>query len=178
MLENLLGFIGFVALMIYIFTLANAPATALGKVLGEEPPHFQGSSGAPVRRRGVEKSFGFVGRLAAYIVIGVAFIAWGNSPSTIPPIEKTIVVTAVILWFAQGWYLNTRLRDVHQKLDQILDAFNGLRDYLYEIDPQFDDERELWTEFQKGDSLFAGMHHSELINKKETEGKRTLFTPL
>jgi hypothetical protein len=28
-------------------------------------------------------------------------------------------------WFAHGWYLNTRLRSVHKKLDQILEQFNG-----------------------------------------------------
>ena len=57
-------------------------------------------------------------------------------------VEKTVVITAVVLWFAHGWYLNNRLLQVHEKLDQVLEQFNGLRNYLYEIDPQFDDERE------------------------------------
>jgi hypothetical protein len=55
-------------------------------------------------------------------------------------IEKTIVLTAIALWFAQGWYLNEKLNPRHEKLDCLLDAFDGLRDYLYEIDPQFGDE--------------------------------------
>jgi hypothetical protein len=42
-------------------------------------------------------------------------------------IESTIIVTAVLLWFAHGWYLNTRLERVHAKLDLLLDNFNGLR---------------------------------------------------
>jgi hypothetical protein len=36
-------------------------------------------------------------------------------------IQSTIVVTAVVLWFAQGWYLNTRLNLVHDKLNLIFD---------------------------------------------------------
>jgi hypothetical protein len=35
-------------------------------------------------------------------------------------IQSTIILTAVGLWFAQGWYLNSRLNDVHAKLDLIL----------------------------------------------------------
>ena len=43
-------------------------------------------------------------------------------------IETTIIVTAVILWFAHGWYLNTRLERVHAKLDRVLECFDGLRE--------------------------------------------------
>jgi len=93
-------------------------------------------------------------------------------------IEKTIIITAIVLWFAHGWYLNERLKHVHEKLDRVLEAFDGLRDYLYEIDPQFDDERENRQAFESGDSTFAGMNDMELIRRKEREGKRTLNTPL
>ncbi|MBS1199189.1 MAG: hypothetical protein H6R18_2974 [Proteobacteria bacterium] len=93
-------------------------------------------------------------------------------------IEKTIIITAIVLWFAHGWYLNERLKHVHEKLDRVLEAFDGLRDYLYEIDPQFDDERENRQAFESGDSMFAGMNDMELIRRKEREGKRTLNTPL
>lgn len=91
-------------------------------------------------------------------------------------IEKTIIFTAIGLWFAHGWYLNDRLARVHKKLDRTLDAIDGLRDYLYEIDPQFDDERELDQAFESGDSLFAGANHLDLLRKKREEGKRTLNT--
>ncbi|NMF99917.1 hypothetical protein GPA27_21315 [Aromatoleum toluolicum] len=47
-------------------------------------------------------------------------------------LERTIIVTAVVLWFAHGWYLNERLKHVHEKLDRILDAFDGLRDYPFD----------------------------------------------
>ncbi|MBQ0934310.1 hypothetical protein [Ideonella paludis] len=93
-------------------------------------------------------------------------------------IEKAIIIAAIVLWFAHGWYLNERLKHVHEKLDRVLGAFEGLRDYLYEIDPQFDDERESRQAFENGDSMFAGMNNMELIRRKEQEGKRTLNTPL
>ena len=83
---------------------------------------------------------------------------------------------AIALWFAAGWYLNERLKLVHAKLDRLSDNFNGLRDYLYEIDPQFDDERRLLTELFSDESgkMFSGMGHMELIKRKEEEGYRTL----
>jgi len=92
-------------------------------------------------------------------------------------IEKTIVFTAIALWFAHGWYLNERLKRVHEKLDRIMEAFDGLHDYLYEIDPQFDDERESNRAFENNESIFAGMNDMELISRKEEEGKRSLNTP-
>ena len=91
-------------------------------------------------------------------------------------VEKTIVITAVVLWFAQGWYLNTRLLRVHEKLDQVLEQFQGLREYLYEIDPQFDDERETSKRFfdSKNDieGAFAAMDDIEITKIKEQQGKR------
>jgi hypothetical protein len=97
-------------------------------------------------------------------------------------IEKTIIGTGVFLWFAYGWYLNDRLQQVHKKFDLLFDNLNGLRNYLYEIDPQFNDERESQSLFdqeqQLGELGFAGMNASQLIMKKEAEGRRTLHTPL
>ncbi len=42
-------------------------------------------------------------------------------------LHSTIITTAVVLWFAQGWYLNVRLREVHKKLDKLLEECTGLR---------------------------------------------------
>jgi hypothetical protein len=99
------------------------------------------------------------------------------------PIEKTVILTGVALWFAHGWYLNERLKSVHAKLDNVLEHFNGLREYLYEIDPQFNDERESRSRFEthmadpsKG-GMFSGMDDMELLREKEKAGKRTLNTP-
>lgn len=95
-------------------------------------------------------------------------------------VEKTIVIAAVVLWFAHGWYLNNRLLRVHEKLGQVLEQFNGLRNYLYEIDPQFDDERETGKllDDSKDDLAggFAAMDDCFLIRQKEQQGKRTLNT--
>lgn len=97
-------------------------------------------------------------------------------------LEKTVILTGVALWFAHGWYLNERLKSIHAKFDLVFDSFNGLREYLYEIDPQFDDERKSRARFERhmGDSsdsdMFAGMDDMELIREKEKSGKRTLNT--
>ena len=94
-------------------------------------------------------------------------------------IEKTIVSVAVILWFAHGWYLNIKMLAVHKKLDVVLGELNGLRQYLYEIDPQFDDERQSRAAFARADDekdIFAGMNDCFLVKQKEDEGKRTLNT--
>jgi hypothetical protein len=97
-------------------------------------------------------------------------------------IQSTIIVTAIALWIAHGWYLNTRLISVHEKLDRVLSAFDGLRDYLYEIDPQFDDERAANTELDealdKPGFSFGGMSSMEIARHKKAEGKRTLNSPL
>ena len=65
---------------------------------------------------------------------------------------------------------------MHDKLDRITEAFDGLRQYLYEIDPQFNDERESRRAFENNESMFAGMNDMELIRMKERDGKRTLNT--
>lgn len=97
-------------------------------------------------------------------------------------IETTVIVTGVGLWFAHGWYLNERLKSVHAKLDSVLDQFNGLREYLYEIDPQFDDERESSDRFEDhmanpdSNDMYAGLNDMELIRAKEKTGRRTLST--
>src|ERR1700726_1136500 len=99
---------------------------------------------------------------------------------SIGSIETTVIVTAMVLWFAHGWYLKTRLERVHEKLDLILESFNGLREYLYEIDPQFDQERDLTAELnesvEKGSGGFAGMSLMDLEKEKKKAGKRTLNT--
>jgi hypothetical protein len=93
-------------------------------------------------------------------------------------IQATIIVTAVILWFAQGYYLNERLRHVHRKLDIVLEEFNGLREYLYEIDPQFNDERESLARVHADDPpLLSGLDDMQLLDRKRAAGKRTLNTP-
>ena len=89
-----------------------------------------------------------------------------------------VIGTAVALWFATGWYLNERLKLVHAKLDRLFEAVDGLREYLYEIDPQFDDERDLVDGLysERPEKIFDGMHHMELTKSKKEAGRRTLST--
>jgi hypothetical protein len=83
-------------------------------------------------------------------------------------------LVAVGLWFAMGTYLNMQLSAVHKKIDRLLDGLHGLKQYLYEIDPQFDDERATDREFAEGRDMFAGIWDMELIRSKEKAGFRTL----
>jgi len=92
-------------------------------------------------------------------------------------IETTVIITGAVVWFAHGWYLNARLVKVHAKLDRVLEQFDGLRAYLYEIDSQFDDERESRQVFEDEESVFAGANDMDLLRRKKSSGKRTLDTP-
>ncbi|MGE0387523.1 MAG: hypothetical protein AB7Q97_22570 [Gammaproteobacteria bacterium] len=65
---------------------------------------------------------------------------------------------------------------MHEKLDRILESFNGLREYLYEIDPQFDDERASLDAFENRESAFSGLDDIKLKAEKRQSGKRTLNT--
>jgi len=89
--------------------------------------------------------------------------------------EWIVVVASVALWFAQGFYLNVALHSVHKKLDILDEQFGGLRRYLYEIDPQFDDERAALKHVFDG-ALLGGKDHLDLMKHKEAEGRRTLNT--
>lgn len=91
--------------------------------------------------------------------------------------EGTIIGTAVALWFAVGFYLNLKLQKVHDKLDRITEEFNGLREYLYEIDPQFDDERSARGALEVGEDNYAGADYMEIETRKRRTGARTLNTP-
>jgi hypothetical protein len=56
-----------------------------------------------------------------------------------------------------------------------------IKQRVIDIDPQFDDERALEKQFKEeyetDKNTFAGMAHSDLIKKKQAEGKPTLFNP-
>ncbi len=87
------------------------------------------------------------------------------------------VWTAVVLFFALGWYMNLQLAKLHAKFDHIQELFNGLRDYLYEIDPQFDEERQTLESFLSGSGgMLAGATHNDLMREKKESGRRTLNT--
>jgi hypothetical protein len=92
-------------------------------------------------------------------------------------ITEIVLLVVVLSLVARGYYLANELKRVNDKLDKVLEQFDGLREYLYEIDPQFDDEREASQALEAGESL-AGMDDLKLQTRKESEGQRTLNTPL
>ena len=91
-------------------------------------------------------------------------------------VERTVLVAVVALCLALSWYLKTKLESVFRKLGRILAAFEGLRKYLYEIDPQFDDERHLLEHLASKTALDAGASHLELMEKKKMRSRRILNT--
>lgn len=95
-------------------------------------------------------------------------------------LEKTIITAIFALWVGNVVYLNACLKDVHRKLDLSTEltrrCFDGLRDYLYSIDEQFDDERQAGEAFDNDESMFAGMDEMQLLRQKKSAGKRTLTT--
>lgn len=75
------------------------------------------------------------------------------------------------------WHINDQLRSANQKLNLVLEQFDGLRNYLYEIDPQFDDERQAYDELMgEAGNLFAGADCLRIERDKEASGRRTLNT--
>ncbi len=92
-------------------------------------------------------------------------------------IEALIVVVLLVLWLPHAWYLNLRLKQANKKLDGLMQAFEGLREYLYEIDPQFDDERRSHHDFEYNAAVFSGIKETDLQRKKRLAGRRTLVTP-
>jgi hypothetical protein len=93
-------------------------------------------------------------------------------------ITVIVLLVVVLSLVARGYYLANELKRVNDKLDKVLEQFDGLREYLYEIDPQFDDEREAGRAFENDEHLFAGIDDLQLKERKESEGRRTLNTPL
>lgn len=50
-------------------------------------------------------------------------------------IERVVVGSAAVLWFAHGWYLNMRLKEVHDKLDAVLERLSTLTELHDPPDP-------------------------------------------
>ena len=89
-------------------------------------------------------------------------------------ILRGLVVVLVLQTFA----LSKRLDEAHKKIDRALQNFIGLRNYLYEIDPQFDDERQSNSDMDDFDTNpMAAVDDMQLIERKEAAGRRTLNTP-
>jgi hypothetical protein len=93
---------------------------------------------------------------------------------------QIIVGGFTILWIALAFQISSGFRMITDRQDRIWERTNeqldGLREYLYEIDPQFDEERELLDGLHSDDpnTVFDGMQLMELEKSKKKVGRRTL----
>ena len=89
-----------------------------------------------------------------------------------------IFVAIAVVWLGLAWQINRRFQVLEDRLDDRVSAiheqFAGLRDYLYENDPQFDDERSLEDHSVDGGDAWAGKDLHDLRLEKESRGQRTL----
>lgn len=92
-------------------------------------------------------------------------------------VELLVLLSGLVALGACVLYLGLRLNKAQKKLDRLLSAMDGLREYLYEIDPQFDDERKSHQDFEYNESIFAGTTDTALQRRKKQQGRRTLNTP-
>ena len=84
-----------------------------------------------------------------------------------------------IVWLSLAWQINRRFQVLEERLDDRVSAiheqFDGLREYLYEIDPQFAEELEAERDLASGD-VWSGSILHQIQHEKTTAGKRTLRT--
>lgn len=98
-----------------------------------------------------------------------------ESSNTNALITLLFLTSGSILWMVIS-NLHEKISELKKKTDLIISALDGLREYLYEIDPQFDDERETARAFENDEHIFAGMDDLKLLMNKREQGKRTLNT--
>ena len=70
-----------------------------------------------------------------------------------------------------------KISAMEKEISSLSKKMEGLRLYLYEIDPQFDDERASRAAFENREHNLAGYDDAKLREAKERAGKRTLDTP-
>jgi hypothetical protein len=72
--------------------------------------------------------------------------------------------------------VNAAHQDILQQIAMLNEGLEGLRKYLYEIDPQFDDERHAFGMMEHYDNPSVHAAYEALLVSKETVGKRLLAT--
>ena len=93
----------------------------------------------------------------------------------------TFVIGLLLLWIALGFQINSKFEKLEARLDERdskdFERFEGLRRYLYELDPQFEEElafeRELWS---SDSDPFSGSILHKIQEEKKERGDRTLDT--
>ena len=91
------------------------------------------------------------------------------------------VIGLLVLWIALGFQINSKFQKLEARLDERnskdFDRFEGLRRYLYEIDPQFEEElvfeKKLWN---SDEDPFSGSILHKIQEEKKERGDRTLDT--
>jgi hypothetical protein len=86
--------------------------------------------------------------------------------------RNSLYVYIGVLFLATVMYLVNRLDGMNERLMDVQVSLDGLRQYLYQIDPQFDDERAWDTEGDLTD--FIGL--TKVQKEKSEKGLRTLRT--
>ena len=106
-----------------------------------------------------------------YVMIGINEIA-------------SILVIVFFLLLVGMFILNTIKIHINEKFKVIDEQLDELRKYLYEIDPQFDQERNVIFQYKKtreanddvGDIILKKQELEEYLKTKRTKGFRTLNT--
>ncbi len=132
--------------------------------------------------------------LSMFIVAAVAGIVWRTlDPEGWKPIGAVFAYWWVIfpMWIAYAiidavlmeWF-GKRTEDgraeqyvdpIQSRLDHIEAAINRLHEYVQELDPELEQERQLEREFMsEAGGMFAGMNHFEYVRDREKAGKRTV----
>lgn len=108
-----------------------------------------------------------VGAILAYWWI--IFPAW---------IAYALVDSMLMEWFgrrSEDGRAELYVDPVQARLDRIEAAIDRLHDYVQELDPELEEERQLEREFMSGTGgMFAGMNHFEYVRDREKAGKRTI----
>jgi hypothetical protein len=79
---------------------------------------------------------------------------------TDPEIDRAILLTAIGLALAYGWYLKSRL-------DSLLESLDELRDCFDDINPQMRDERAPREGSERGDGTYAGAANIEHVPERK-----------
>jgi len=80
-----------------------------------------------------------------------------------------VVLICIIIWLS---FLIAKMQRNIANLEMWIEK---IRQRVVDIDPQFNDERQLVKDFEDG--RCSGYNHADLIKLKESQNKPTIFNP-
>ncbi len=97
-----------------------------------------------------------------------------------------LIATMAFVWSYISFEVGEKEKRQDQWKQDIEEDLNEVAQWLIEIDPRFDYEKQLMLELEEGldkplkekANIFAGAQHNALIREKEEAGERTLLDPL